>query len=224
MMKKSKTQQIEIYVKSIMPRTGVHDFEHVNRARRLALAIAAKEGYKDTQAVEAASLLHDIGYYLTSDEKDHGQTGSVTAAKYLKENGFFTGDQIREIAHAIKHHCSNRGGDGKLLDILRDADMIEGFGATGIMRCLDFKAPIPLYNPENVKGETWGMKAVDFNKRIDSGIGVGEFIVDQLNFQISWYDNLATETARRFVKPLVQFLKDYILQLEKENDQWRFIE
>jgi hypothetical protein len=68
------------------------------------------------------------------------------------------------------------------------------------------------------------MKAADFDKRIDSGIGVGKFLVDHLNFQISWYDNLATETARRFVKPQVQFLKDYLLQLAKESDQWQFIE
>ena len=77
MMKKDKIQQIEIYAKSIMPRSGVHDFEHVNRVRRVALAIAAKEGYEGTQVVEAASLLHDIGYYLTPDGKDHGETGSV---------------------------------------------------------------------------------------------------------------------------------------------------
>ena len=223
MMKKNISEQIEIYAKGIMPQTGVHDFEHVNRVRRLALAIAAKEGYKDREAVEAASLLHDIGYYLTSTEKNHGQTGSAAAAEYLKENGFFTGGQVREIAHAIEHHCSNRGGEGKLLDILRDADMIEGFGAIGILRCIIFKAQTPFYDPSYVKGETWGLKAVDFDKRIDSGVGVGGFLVDHMNFQISWYDNLATETARQFVKPRVQFLKDYLIQLERETDQWRSI-
>ena len=47
MTNKGITEQIENYAKSIMPRNGVHDFEHVKRVRRLALAIAAKEGYKD---------------------------------------------------------------------------------------------------------------------------------------------------------------------------------
>ena len=101
--------------------------------------------------------------------------------------------------------------------------MIEGFGAIGILRCIVFKAQTPFYDPARVKGETWDMKAVDFDKRIDSGIGIGDFLVDHMNFQISWYDNLATETARRFVKPRVQFLKDYLIQLELETDQWRSI-
>jgi hypothetical protein len=103
-----------------------------------------------------------------------------------------------------------------LLNILRDADMLDGLGAFGILRCIKPMAADPDYDPENIKGETWGMGVEDFNKRMDSGMGAGTYIIDHMNFQISWYGNMATETARKFAKPLVDFMKGYIQQLELE--------
>jgi len=214
-MKNNTVTQIEKYVRTIMEDTSVHNYEHVNRVRNWAIAIAIKEGYERVDVVEAAALLHDIGYTYTN-EKNHGQTGSEKARDYLQGNNFFNDQEINEIVYAIKHHSSNRGGEGMLLDILRDADMLDGLGAFGVLRCIKPMTTDPDYNPKNIKGETWGMGVKDFNKRIDSGIGTGDTIIDHMNFQISWYGNLATETARRYAKPLVAFLKEYILQLESE--------
>jgi len=214
-MKTNRIEHIEEYAKAIMPANSVHDNEHIHRVRNWAFVIAHEEGYERADLVEAAALLHDIGYTYV-DEANHGQVGAEKAREYLLENGNFNEKEINEIVHAIRHHSSNRGGEGTLLDILRDADMLDGFGAFGILRCIKPMAADPDYNPENVKGETWGMGVKDFNERMDSGKGAGEYIVDHLNFQISWYGNLATNTARRFAKPLVAFLKEYILQLESE--------
>jgi putative nucleotidyltransferase with HDIG domain len=214
-MKTNRIEQIEEYVKAVLPVNSVHDYEHINRVRNWALVIAHEEIYEKPDLVEAVALLHDIGYSYV-DEADHGQIGAEKAREYLLENGNFNEKEINEIVNAIRHHSSNRGGEGILLDILRDADMLDGLGAFGILRCIKPMASDPDYNPKNIKGETWGMGVKDFNERMDSDKGAGEYIVDHLNFQISWYGNLATDTARRFAKPLVAFLKKYVLQLESE--------
>jgi len=214
-MKTKRIEYIEEYVKAIMPVNSVHNYEHINRVRNWAVVIAMKEGYERPDLVEAASLLHDIGYTYV-DEKKHGQVGAKKAREYLNENGNFSEKETDEIVHAVRHHSSNRGGDGMLLDILRDADMLDGLGAFGILRCIKPMVKDQDYDPKNLKGGTWGMGVKDFNERMDSGKGAGEYIVDHLNFQISWYGNLATDTARRFAKPLVTFLKKYVLQLERE--------
>jgi len=207
--------EIEKYVQSIMQDTSVHNYEHVNRVRNWAVAIAHQERYDRVDLVETAALLHDIGYTYT-DEKNHGRVGSEKARNYLLENSSFTEQEISEIAHAIFHHSSNRGGEGKLLDILRDADMLDGLGAFGILRCIKPMATELDYNDNNIKGETWGMGVKEFDERMDSGMGAGHTIVDHMNFQISWYENLATNSAKYFAKPLVEFIKEYILQLESE--------
>jgi HD superfamily phosphohydrolase YqeK len=208
-------ESIEAHVKAIMPSSSVHNYEHVHRVRNWAVDIAMNEGYERPDLVQAAALLHDIGYTFV-DEKNHGQVGAAKTREYLHKNGYFSKKDIEEIVHAIEHHSSNRGGHGILLDILRDADMLDGLGAFGILRCIKPMATDPDYNPEDLKGETWGMGVKDFNKRMDSGRGAGDYIVDHMNFQISWFGNIATETARKYAKPLVEFMKKYILHLETE--------
>jgi hypothetical protein len=46
--------------------------------------------------------------------------------------------------------------------------------------------------------------------------GIGDHIIDQVNFQISFYGELCTETAKQMGKPLVEFMKAYVIQLDSE--------
>lgn len=220
-MNNNKIQQVEDYVKSIMSDEVAHDFKHVDRVRNWALQIANKEDFEDLEIVEISALMHDIGLAQAENRSLHGEVGAEMTAKFLIENNLLDQDKIDEICNAIKFHNKNREGEGKLLKILRDADMMDLFGAVGIMRAFTSKSSNPEYNVVDIKGETWQMKAVDFDKRFDSGIGIGNFIIDQINFQISCYDNLSTESAKQFAKPLVEFMKDYIKQLNLEINDGR---
>ena len=219
-MRINRIKPIEEYVKSVVTGNSVHNYEHVNRVRNWAVAIALEEGYERVDIVEAAALLHDIGYTYV-DEADHGQVGAEKAREYLLVNGNFNEEEINEIVYAIRHHSSNRSGKGMLLYILWDADMMDGLGAFGILRCIKPLTEDRDYDPKNIKGETWGMGVKDFNERIDSGRGIGDNIVDHLNFQISWYDNLSTHTAKKLAKPLVEYMKEYIIKLEFESNAAR---
>lgn len=220
-MNNKTIQQVEDYVKSIMSNEVAHDFKHVDRVKNWALQIANKEGFEDLEVVEISALMHDIGLIQAEKRSLHGEIGAEMAAKFLTENNLLTQNKIAEICNAIKYHNKNREGDGKLLKILRDADMMDLFGAVGIMRAFTSKSSKPEYDVADIKGETWQMQAVDFDKRFDSGIGIGNFIVDQINFQISCYGNLSTESAKQFAKPLVEFMTDYIKQLDTEINDGR---
>jgi len=220
-MDNNKIQQVENYVKSIMSDEVAHDFKHVDRVKNWALQIANKENFEDLEVVEISALMHDIGLTQAEKRSLHGEVGAEMAAKFLTENNLLTRNKIANVCNAIKYHNKNRKGEGKLLKILRDADMMDLFGAVGIMRAFTSKSSKPEYDVADIKGETWRMKAIDFDKRFDSGTGIGNYIVDQINFQISCYDNLSTESARRFAKPLVKFMKDYIKELDLEINDGR---
>lgn len=221
-MKTVGTQHIEAYVRQTMAdvinpdmRIG-HDFKHVDRVRRNALTIARAEGFADLELVEAAALLHDIGLAHVEERGQHGPAGAEIAARFLREHRLFDEDGIAAIAKAIHNHSLIHGDWDELGYILRDADILDALGAVGLMRAFTSKYSKPEYDPEDVKGETWGLSADDFTARHDAGLGLGPTIIDQINLQISLADELHTATARRIAEPHVAFMKTFVFELEAE--------
>jgi putative nucleotidyltransferase with HDIG domain len=219
-MDNEKIKIIEGYVKNLISQDGGHDFLHSDRVRNWALRIAQSEGFTDLEIVEMAALLHDIGTSQASktptERRRHGEIGAEIAEKFLAENNLLPPEKIAEVCNAIKFHNKNRVGEGRLLDIIRDADMMDLFGAVGVMRGFLFESAKPPYDPENVKSETWGMTVKDFDRRFDVGVGIGRYAVDDINFQISCYENLATATAKRLAAPLIEIGRSFLLELERE--------
>ena len=219
-MASNKVKQVEDYVRQVM--TGalvhdfVHDFKHVDRVRNWAHKIARGEGYPDTDVVEVAALLHDIGLSHVEGRSRHAEVGAQMAAEFLSEKAVFPEDKINEITEAIRYHSSITRDKGKLLEILRDADVMDAIGAVGLMRAFTSKSFKPEYNPDDIKSNTWGMTGRDIDVMLDEKGEVGEYIIDQINLQTAYYDNLSTETARKLAKPLIKFMRDYVIQLENE--------
>jgi uncharacterized protein len=193
-----------------------HDFKHVDRVRGWALQIARDEGCEDLELVEATALLHDVGLAHVEQRSQHGQVGAEIAAQFLRQRQLFADEEIDVIAETIRRHNSPPGDDEKLAQILRDADVLDAIGAVGVMRAFTSKYAKPEYDPHDVKGETWGATMREFEAQFAAGRGVGDFIVDQVNFQISFCDNLKTETAKRIAQPLVEFMQAFVIQLESE--------
>jgi uncharacterized protein len=194
-----------------------HDYKHVDRVRRWALCIARGEGIAELDLIEAAALLHDIGLAQLGPEQRgrHGEIGAELADAFLRENALFSEDQVTRITDAIRWHNAADGG-GVLGAILRDADKLDALGAVGLMRALTSKYHKPEYQPGHVQGETWGLPMAQFQARFADGTGIGPYIVDQINFQISFYDELHTATARRLGKPLVAVMRAFVHQLAAE--------
>jgi putative nucleotidyltransferase with HDIG domain len=221
-MPQNKIEKIESYVTKLMstfvaPDLRIaHDFNHVDRVRRWAVRIARDEGV-DSELVEAAALLHDIGLSSVGIDRraQHAQVGAELAKTFLKEEGLFNDSEIEIIADAIRCHSSPSGG-GMVGSVLRDADKLDALGAVGIMRAFMSKYATPEYGAQNPKGSTWQMTMGEFEQRFSQGQGIGEYVVDQVNFQVSFFGELSAETARQIGKPLVDFMKAYVVQLDSE--------
>jgi hypothetical protein len=209
-----RIRKIEDYARSRMTSDMAHDFKHVDRVRRWAVAIAEREGYAELDRVETAALLHDLGL-SSEDRQRHAQAGAELASAFLTEQHLFAGEDIAEIANAIQFHSSLHG-QGQLLQILRDADTLDLLGPIGLMRAFTSKHAWPEYEAGLVKGETWGWTAGQFTERFAAGVGTGHNIVDQINFQISCFDNLNTASAREFARPLVEFMHAFMAALDQQ--------
>jgi HD superfamily phosphodiesterase len=192
-----------------------HGLSHITRVRSWAVKIAKEESCLSGDIVEATALLHDIGLCFVTDRRVHAEVGAEKAAQFLSENNLFSSEEIRIIAEAIAIHSSLKPGD-TLADILRDADMLDLFGAVGIMRACASQYNATEYSPNNIKGETWSLSARDFTQRFQEGKGVGSTVIDHINFHISCYDNLYTDTARTFALPMRDYMISFVRQLEDE--------
>ncbi|MBN2390759.1 MAG: HD domain-containing protein [Anaerolineae bacterium] len=217
-----RIDRIEAFVRKTMDtvvnpdlRIG-HDIKHVERVRNNALTIARAEGFADLDLVEAAALLHDIGLAHVETGGNHGPIGAEIAARFLREQHLFAEDEIAVIAKAIHNHSLIHGDWDTLGYILRDADILDALGAVGLMRAFTSKYFKPEYDPECVKGETWGLSADGFTARHVAGLGIGPTTMDQINLQISLIDELHTDTAQRIAEPLVAFMKAFVVELEAQ--------
>ena len=209
--------QIETYARTHMGVEPGHDYGHVRRVANWAVRLAHEEGYPRPGLAEAAGLLHDVGLSSCgADRRRHGEMGAALARDFLLSIPVFSPDDTEEIVNAIRHHVTNRTGSGMLLDILRDADMMEFFGPFGLLRGVARASHKPVCYSGLPRGETWGMSSTDFDRRFDDGRGIGPCLVDDINFQASCYGNLATRTARRWAEPYVQFMRDFVLMLERQ--------
>ncbi|MBN2240403.1 MAG: HD domain-containing protein [Dehalococcoidales bacterium] len=215
-----------------------HDFRHVDRVRNWALMIAREEGFNEPGLVEITALLHDIGLVFVPDEGEkgyvqlppHGPLGADMAVKYLEENSDLSPDIIHQITDAVRHHSDppliveghlrELGEKGKLLEIIRDADCLDAVGAVGVMRAFMSKSFLPEYDPENVKGEGWDLTPSGFKEKFGfewkAGLAPVNTVIDQVNQQIGYFQVFHTETARKYAAPLIEFMKQFVIQLEKE--------
>ena len=206
----------EAFVREKMPNDAVHGYQHVDRVRNHALRIARAEAFGDLEAVELAALLHDIGRSQDGLQSSHGQVGVETARAFLLGCQFEDNDRLENICNAIRFHNHNRQGEGQLLGIVRDADILDLLGAVGVMRAFVSMHAKPVYDSADIKGETWRMTASDFDRRFDTHAGIGSYIIDQLNFQLSCIDNLSTATAKQLAAGPAEYLSAFILELEQE--------
>lgn len=205
---------IETYARQMMLESEIaHNFEHVHRVRQWSLRIAAAEGYPHLDRVQAAALLHDIG--LVHGRAGHGPRGAEMAAAFLRQHRLFTDTAVAEIAAAIRCHNS-LDGDAPLVYIIRDADILDLLGPVGIIRGCTSHAEKPEYPPGNIKGDTWGITAGAVTARFRAGQGAGPYLVDELNFQLSCYQNLSTQSAKEWARPLHAYMRTFLQALEQQ--------
>lgn len=215
-------QQVEAFSRLHMEGGEVaHGYLHAHRVRVHALAIAQGEGYPHQAWVEAAALLHDIGLKHVAVRREHGAKGAEMAALFLSRHGLFNDDAIVEIAHAIRLHDSVKKDASPLLAIVRDADMLDLFGALGVVRATQTRADAPEYDVADFPASTWGDTSTDFDARFASGLGTGPTVLDQIAFHLSCAANLNTATARRMAEPRLAWMRRFAEVLIAEAGEFQ---
>jgi len=195
---------VEAWVRQTLEAAGetAHGWLHIGQVRRHILILAQAEGL-DPCLAELAALLHDVGRAQPGPENEHGARSAAMAAPLLAELGASLTDEEREaVVFAIRWHNSHRT-DTPLLRVLRDADMLDGLGATGIMRAFMSRGYLPPYDAEapfETGGDRWPAL----------------YCSDQFLGQMAWYDRLNTETARQMAKDRIALMRTFVAQARRE--------
>jgi HD superfamily phosphodiesterase len=180
--------------------TTGHGWLHTDRVRRNILTLAAEEGV-DPVLAELAALLHDVGRTQPGPERQHGDR-SATLAEPVLAGLSLTAEERQVVLHAVRWHNSGRD-DTLLLCVLRDADMLDGLGALGLMRAFMSKSHLLPYDA-----------AAPF-QRMD-GRWPAVFCSDQILGQMDWYARLNTDSARQMARDRISFMETFLVQVQGE--------
>ena len=193
---------VETWVREKLEESGgiAHGWLHTERVRYHIRALAPTEGV-DPLLAELAALLHDIGRAVPGPEAEHG-TRAANLARSILADLPLSDDQRESVLHAIRWHNSQRA-DTALLRVLRDADMLDGMGAVGIMRAFMTRSHLPPYDPASpfqANGSPWALATCS----------------DQILAQRRWLDYLNTDTAREMARERVAFMDTFLAQAQGE--------
>lgn len=200
--KKAALTELETWVRETLEASieRAHGWLHTDRVRANIRILARAEGV-DSFLAEVVALLHDVGRTQPGPEEEHGAR-SAAIAEPLLEDLALTPEEGQAVLHAIRWHNSLRD-DTPLLRILRDADMLDGLGAMGIIRAFMSKSHLPPYDPDAPFQDSSNRWPPDHSS-------------DQLLGQMEWYDRLNTDTARQMAKKRIAFMITFITQARNE--------
>jgi len=189
---------------------GSHDWEHVERVRRLSLHIGRIEG-ADMRILEIAALLHDIGRTYqdrSQGEVCHAEKGAYLAEEILEGQGM-SKEERDPVLHCILHHRYRDGRTPQTLEakILFDADKLDSIGAVGIARAFLFAGEIGA----RLHNEGVDLSTTESYSREDTAFR--EF---QLKLRFV-KDSLFTREGKRLAERRHHFMQVFFNRLQEET-------
>ena len=182
-----------------------HGFEHAFRVYVTAQQILQHEK-GDEKIVLTAALIHDcIDKKLFSDVE-----GQIAKVKNFLLSINYTSTEVDEILYIITHISWSHGIDTKLDSlnalIVRDADRLDGIGATGIIRAIEYGCNVgrEFYDPENIGSDG------KFNKATNSTLSL---FYERL---LLVKDKVYTKTAKKIAIDRHKFMVKFLNQFYKE--------
>lgn len=213
MMQTQIIQNTIDFVKSkLKDAEGGHDYFHIERVYKNALAIAAKEKGADIFIISLGALLHDI-----ADSKFHDgdeTVGPKIATEFLVSQNV-DDTTILHVKNIIEN-ISFKGGNftqkfkSLELDIIQDADRLDAIGAIGIARCFNYGGfkNRALYDPE-IKPNLQ-MTKEEYKK--SKAPTINHFYEKLLLLK----DKMNTETGKEIAKGRHQFMELFLMQFFNE--------
>ncbi|MFD3450163.1 HD domain-containing protein [Microbacteriaceae bacterium 4G12] len=212
-MKMNKTEQIDqtiAFVKECLEKDASgHDWYHIERVYKQAIAICEKEG-GNLFIVQMAALLHDV-----ADEKlnESEEAGLQKVQNWLTQLHIDEDDQ-KHILHIIMN-MSFKGGHGGQVEtlegqIVQDADRLDALGAIGISRTFAYggaKGRL-MYDPDLSPRET--MTKEEY--RNANSTSLNHFYEKLLKLK----DLMNTATAKQLAEKRHMYMEGFIQQFMKE--------
>jgi uncharacterized protein len=196
-------RQLEAKVQTVMSAMDCsHDWEHVQRVRRLARHLALNEE-ADLFIVDLAALLHDVNDHKYDQGKmDVGallqgiEPRIIDHVCHVVDNVSFSKQHAQDVSHEVNLTTE--------LMCVRDADRLDALGAVGIARCAAFSAVKhrPMYIAED--------PAHPGNR--DNSTMLGHFHAKLFKLP----DIMHTETARQMAHERVLIMRQFISCLQDE--------
>jgi uncharacterized protein len=219
MNRKKLISETEQFVRERMREFGPsHDWNHVERVRSLALAIAEEEG-ADPLTVELAALLHDVDDYKFSGTD---QTGSQSAEEWLTAQNVNT-KLVTDIMTIIEGVTFQGGGEedvelGPEGRCVRDADRLEAMGALGIARAFSYGGhkSQTFHDPNILPAVVQDAAAY---KAGGSGTTINHFYEKPLLLK----ERMGTAAGRHIAEGRHRVIEGFLEQFEKEwnGGDWR---
>ncbi len=97
---------------------------HSMGSARIASLLAAKRGV-DVEVSYSAGALHDFGRFVTGKQENHAENGYEPVKGFLKSLNIFSGEEIEEIALAVKNHSRKEIAGTPLEEIAKDCDILD---------------------------------------------------------------------------------------------------
>ena len=190
-----------------------HDWHHIDRVRRTALAIGREEG-ADSYVVVLAALLLDVADWKVHDGDE--EIGPDTAQAWLRSLGVDdqTAGHVREIVRGISFKGAGvptpmRTREGQ---VVQDADRLDALGAIGIARAFAYGGfrGRPLHEPDQMPLLAESAHAY----RAHRGSTINHFREKLLLLA----DRMHTETGRRLARDRHAFVARFLDQFLAEWD------
>ncbi|MGQ4834545.1 MAG: HD domain-containing protein [Candidatus Asgardarchaeia archaeon] len=127
------------FSKSVMSDSFHHGWPHIIRVLQIAKKIQRNEG-GDSDVIEIAVLLHDIGRNIERSLNEHHAILSAKISEHLLKNLGVCKSHRDQILHIILSHSFSSGIKPETIEakIVSDADKIDALGAIGVIRAFLF--------------------------------------------------------------------------------------
>lgn len=200
-MNVAQRHSIEKYAEEQMAKLGLHGWPHVKRVQRLCLKLSGSVEGTDSEVVEVAALLHDVGKFMEKENSaiDHGSVSADMGEKFLNSIKFDE-EKVAAICHAIRVHTHGVEPRSTEAKVLHDADFLDKMGAVGVAT-LFIKACLVDTTIEET-AEFWR------NPSRESFVGLHALWLQKPHF----YTRMAKDLAKRRNRLVGAFFK----QLERE--------
>ncbi len=200
------------YVKrELLDAEGGHDWFHIERVYKTAMAIAKNEA-ANLEVVSLAALLHDIADYKFNNGNE--EIGPQKAAKFL--TSIKVQDAVVEKVIAIVKNIGFKGGKQKPdfesieLAIVQDADYLDAMGAIGIARAFNYGGfkNRKLYDPAIAPD----LEMTKETYKKSTAPTINHFYEKLLLLK----DKMQTKTGKKLAEKRHRFMENYLDQFFKE--------